>query len=191
MLPGSPTFEFRAWADSFPGLPSLGDKPFEEEIYLIPLGVAGHSIKLRGGALEIKDLIQEQDGLQHWDPAIRLPFPIPAALVERELMVRLALGEALTREHYGAEELLHEIVEARRNIAAVRLKKRRHQFEAAGCRAETAEIEVAGQRMMSAAAEHEDPEALRRAIAELKLGGHANVDYPTMLGRLVPLRATA
>ena len=138
MLPGSPTFEFRARAPSFPGLPSPENEERQEEIYLIPLGVFGHSIKLRGDALEIKDLLKEQDRLQLWDPATRLPFPIPAALVERELLVRLALSEPLAREHYDAETLLKEVVEPRqRNIATVRVAKRRHLFMATACRAET------------------------------------------------------
>jgi hypothetical protein len=191
MLPGSPTFEFRAWAPSFPGLPSPENEERQEEIYLIPLGVSGHSIKLRGDALEIKDLLKDQDGLQLWDPATRLPFPIPAALVERELLVRLALSEPLTREHYDAETLLKEVVEPRqRNIATVRVAKRRHLFMATACRAETAEVEVAGQRLMTAAAEHTEATAVRRAVAELGLESHANMDYPTMLGRLLPLPRT-
>lgn len=184
MVPGSPTFEFRAWAERFPGLPELGDEPFQDETYILPLGLPGRNIKLRGDALEIKDLIGEQDGLQIWQPAARLPFPIPAALVERELLVRLALSEPLEREHYDAGQLLALIAERRRNVAVVGIAKRRRQLEVAGSRAEVAEVEVAGQRVRSAAVEHEDAARVRRAVAELGLEAHANVDYPAMLARL-------
>ena len=40
---------------------------------------------------------------------------------------------------------------------------------------------------MTAAAVHTDATAVRRAIAELGLDAHANMDYPTMLGRLLPM----
>jgi hypothetical protein len=188
-----PRFEFRAWsAEPFPGLlPPAGE--FAEEVYLIPLGLAGRDIKIRDGALEIKELLLERDGLQLWDPAVRLEFPVPASSLERELMTRLMLNQPLARPRYGREELLDELVAARRrNIAVVPVRKRRRVMEAAGCRAEAGEVELGGggggrRRVFTAAAEHEDPARLRRALAELGLEGRANLDYPAALARALPL----
>ena len=73
------TFRVRAWAEAFPVLPRPESEPFTDEVYLIPLGLGGRDIKIRGGALEMKDLVLEQDGLPLWDPAVRLEFPIPPA----------------------------------------------------------------------------------------------------------------
>lgn len=190
-MPSAPRLEHRAWAPSFPGLPAPGeDDAWAEETYLVPLGLQGRNIKLRAGALELKDLLLvEDDGFQLWSPATRLPFPIPAALVERELLVRLALSQPLRRERYGADELLAEVVGPRRaSIAVIPVRKRRRLLEVAGCRAETAEVELAqdGRRLMTAAAEHEEAARLRRAVAEMGLAGHPSTDYPTALLRLAP-----
>jgi hypothetical protein len=194
MQPSSPPrFEFRAWsAEPFPGLAPPSDE-FAEEVYLIPLGLAGRDIKVRDGALEIKEMLLERDGLQLWDPAVRLEFPVPAFSIERELMTRLMLNQPLARPRYGREELLGEIVAARhRNVAVVPVRKRRRLMEAAGCRAEAGEVEVAGgRRVFTAAAEHEDPARLRRALSELGLQGRPNLDYPAALARALPLRRVA
>jgi hypothetical protein len=188
-----PRYEFRAWsAEPFPGLaPPSGE--FAEEVYLVPLGLAGRDIKLRGDALEIKELLLERDGLQLWDPAVRLEFPVPASSLERELVTRLMLNQPLARPRYGRRELLDELVAARhRNIAVVPVGKRRRLLEAAGCRAEAGEVQLdGGRRAFTAAAEHEDPARLRRALAELGLEGRANLDYPAMLARALPLRRSA
>ena len=191
MQPSRPRFEYRAWAEAFPDLPRPESEPFTDEVYLIPLGLGGRDIKIRGGALEMKDLVLEQDGLPLWDPAVRLEFPIPTRLVERELLERLALNQVLQRQRYTQEELLEELAEARRNIAVVPVQKRRRLLEIAGCRAESGEVLVAGRRLLTAAAEHETPDTLRRAVGEMKLARYPNLDYPAALTRLLPLHRAA
>ena len=156
MLPGSPAYEVRASAPSFPGPPTPADRDFQEEIYLIPVGILGHSIKLLGAALEIEVLLQERARLQLSDPATRFPFSIMAALVECRLLAVPALSETQCREQYDAEALLREILEAQhRNSLTVPVAKQRRPVETTGCQAEMTEVEVAGQRTMTAAVEHE------------------------------------
>lgn len=195
MQPGKPRYEYRAWADSFPKLPQPGSEPWSEETYIVPYGLLSRDIKIRAGALEIKELLAERNGLQLWHASARLPFPIPALLLERELMSILMIGQPLHRDVYERpEDLVEEIVGGRRNVAAVRLRKRRHTFESHGCRAETAEVEIGGRRLMTAAAEHENPETLLAALAGLGLDRYANVSYVQALARLPgmpPLDTTA
>ena len=190
--PKPAVWERRAWAASFPGLGPPGEaEEWAEEAYLLPLGLGGRDIKIRGQALEIKDLVAQRADMQLWRNAARLPFPIPSAAVERELILRLALGQPLSRERYTAEQILGELVGPRHNVAVVTLRKRRRLFESAGCRAEVAEVEVGGRRTLTACAEHEDPDRLRQAAAELGLDRHPNLDYPTALARLVVPRRAA
>lgn len=184
-----PRYEFRVWGDSFPDLPAPGDAPWQDETYVLALGLLSVNVKLRDEALEIKELLADQSDLQLWSAAARLTFPIPALTLERELMVRLQIGEPLHRERYGPAELLDDIVAARQNLVAVPLRKRRHLFEFAGCRAETAEVMVAGRRVVTAAFEHEAPEPVRDAIARTGLTGRANLAYPAALELLVPPEA--
>lgn len=192
----TPVWERRAWTDAaapFPGLsPPGGAEAWAGEAYLLPVGLGGRNIKVRAGALEIKDLLLQRADAQLWLDAARLPFPIPSATVERELILRLALNQPTSRERYTEEQLLGELLGARHNVAVVRLRKRRRLFESAGCRAEVAEVELGdGRRALTACAEHEDPDRLRRAVAELGLDRYPNLDYPSALARLVPPRRAA
>jgi hypothetical protein len=179
-----PRYEFRAWAPSFPALPRPEQEPWEDEIYLIPLGLLTKSVKIRGKVLEIKEMVHDRDGLQLWRPAARLIFPIPAITLERELMVLIKIGQPLRRERYGPDELIEDVAEARRNVVAVPMRKRRHVFEVEACRAECTEVEVAGHRIMTAAAEHPEPSPLLRAVQAMKLDTYVNLAYPAELDRL-------
>lgn len=190
----TPVWERRAWAASFPGLSPPGEaEEWSEEAYLLAIGLGGRNIKVRGDALEIKDLLVQREDMQLWRDAARLTFPIPSATVERELILRLALNQPCSRERYTEDQLLGELLGPRHNVAVVRLRKRRRLFEAAGgCRAEVAEVEVAdGRRTLTACAEHEDPDRLRRAVVELGIDRYPNLDYPSALARLVPPRRAA
>lgn len=190
--PTPPVWERRAWAASFPGLSPPGEaEEWGEEAYLLPIGLGGRNIKVRGGALEIKDLLVQSADAQLWRDAAHLPFPIPSATIERELILRLALNQPCSRERYTADQLLGELLGGRHNLAIVRLRKRRRVFESAGCRAEVGEVELDGRRILTACAEHEDPDRLRRAVAELGLDRYPNLDYPSALSRLVPPRRAA
>jgi hypothetical protein len=190
MQPDKPRYEYRAWAP-FPELPQPEGEEWSEETYLIPLGLWSADIKIRGDALEIKDLLADRGGLQLWHPGARLAFPIPALTLERELMTRIKIGQPLRRELYGPREIIEDIVEARRNVVAVPLRKRRRLFEFAGCRAETAEVELAGQRLTTAAAEHERPEPVADAAHRMGLDRFPNAAYVAALARLVPQLRTA
>lgn len=191
MLPAKPLYEWRAWAPSFPDLPQPTEEDgWDDETYIIARSLLGLNVKIRGDTLEIKELLADRDGLQLWSPSAKLAFPIPALTLERELMVRLQIGQPLHREHYGQRELFEDVVLARQNLLPVRLRKRRHLFIMHGCRAENTEVEVAGERFMTAAVEHEVPEEVRAAVIAMKLDHHPNLAYPAALMRFVP-RATA
>lgn len=180
MLPAPPLYEWRAWASSFPDLPEP-DEDWSEESYLLVQGLHSLNVKIRDGMLEIKELLAERDGLQLWSPAAELRFPIPAATLERELMVRLQIGQPLRHERYGERELFEDVTLARRNVLAMPVRKRRHLYVVHGCRAESGEVEVAGRRFRTAAAEHQEPEQLRRAILHMGLDRHPNLGYPAAL----------
>jgi hypothetical protein len=60
-------WERRAWAASFPGLGPPGEaEEWAEEAYLLPLGLGGRNIKIRGDALEIKDSVAQRADMQLW-----------------------------------------------------------------------------------------------------------------------------
>lgn len=179
-----PRYEYRAWSESFPALPQPEGEGWQEETYLVAPGRVDLNVKIRGSALEIKELVSQESGLHLWRPSAALEFPIPALTLERELLDLLQLGLRLHHEHYGRDELLADIVEQRGNVFAIPLRKRRRLYEIQGCRAETAEVELDGRKVMTAAAEHEDATRLMAAMDEMGLDRYANLAYPAALLQL-------
>jgi hypothetical protein len=186
MSPDAPRHEYRAWAQAFPGLPQPEGEAWSEETYLVALGLQSLNIKIRGGALEIKQLRHDPGGPQLWALSARLEFPVPALALERELISLLQIGQPLRRERYDVAAILEDIVGARRNVVAVRLRKRRRLYEVEGCRSETTEVELPdGTRVTTAAAEGEDGRRVLAAAGAMGLDGLPNTSYPQYLEPLV------
>jgi hypothetical protein len=182
MPPDTPRYEYRAWAQAFPQLPQPEGEPWSEETYLVVLGLVSLNIKLRQDRLEIKQLKLETEGLQLWQSSARLPLPVPALVLERELMTLLQSGQPLHREHYDAAAILVDVVEARRNVAAISLRKRRRLLDAAGCRGEITEVEFPdGSRGMTAAVEDGVAANAQAAVRAMRLGDLPNLPYPRVL----------
>ena len=171
----SPRFERRAWAAAFLDLPDPSAVAASEETYLLWQGRPDFNLKLRGGRLELKELIAEKNGLQQWRPGPKLGFPLAG-----QELCQLGLaspGRSVTYEDLAA--LLPDLEQA--GLLAVPLRKRRLLFERSGCRAETAIVEARGKRLATAAVEDMDAALVRRAAAEMGLDRWPNLSYPTTL----------
>jgi len=178
-------FEYRIWGRAFAELPAPDDVAPSAEVYLLP-EQDGVNAKLRGGALEIKRLLGTRDGLQRWLPALRCPLPLLARVIAQDLCPALGVAPPpLTRRRYDVEALLAEVVPALAGVRAVRLCKRRRQFEVAGARAERTRIGVGEVTLESAAVEHERFARAARAADELQLRRAPNLDYVMALRRLL------
>ena len=178
-------FEYRIWGRGFAELPTPDEVAPSVEVYLLA-DRDGVNAKLRGGALEIKRLLGTRDGLQRWLPALRCLLPLPARVIARDLCPALGLmPPPLTRRRYGLEELLAEVVPALAGVRAVRLGKRRRQFDVAGARAERTRVEVGAVTLESVAVEHERFGRAARAAEQLELRRAANLDYVVALRRLL------
>ena len=178
-------FEYRIWGRAFAELPAPDDVAPSAEVYLLP-EQDGVNAKLRGGALEIKRLLGTRDGLQRWLPALRCPLPLLARVIAQDLCPALGVAPPpLTRRRYDVEALLAEVVPALAGVRAVRLCKRRRQFEVAGARAERTWIGVGEVTLESAAVEHERFARAARAADELQLRRAPNLDYVMALRRLL------
>lgn len=193
MVEPAPRFEYRAFAQGF-GLVEerirarrICEEIVESrEIYLIQAGSMMRNVKLRGGRLELKNLLEERDGLQRWAPAGQWEFPIDprdlAGAVFPGLDRRLWETSA---ESVDRADLLERIDEMGRELVRANLFKRRFRFEIAGCAAEIDDILINDAAMRSVAMESEDPQRLLRAVAQVGLDAYENTAYPLALARIM------
>lgn len=178
-------FEYRIWGRAFAELPTPDEVASSAEVYLLP-EQDGVNAKFRRGALEIKRLLGMRGELQHWLPALRCLLPLPARVIARDLCPALGIAPPpLARRRYELEELLAEVVPALAGVRAVRLCKRRRQFDVAGARAERTRISVGEATIETVAIEAERFDRAARATEQLGLRRAPNLDYVAALRRLL------
>lgn len=177
----APRWEYRVWHDAPPSLPTTGIEE-RTDVYLLRPGMTARLIKLRNDALDVKELIDCDDGLQRWKPAGRHGFPLDAGRLAAALCLdreeRAALGPELASAEAAAER-----VAQRTATRVVSVLKRRMQDEVFDCRRETTQVQVYGRWYGSRALEHVRAERVLRTIAALGWPQAANESYAERLAR--------
>ena len=134
-----------------------GEVRESDEVYLLS-ALTDASVKLRDGLIDVKVLREiSADGLERWEPVLKAP----AARSPDDLGV---LAGAL-----GVETLV------------VRVHKRRAHYLLDGCMAERSEIRSEHGERQTIGIESEDPDLVRRIVAELGFDVRRNVSLPREL----------
>ncbi len=161
------------------------------EIYLLSFATP-HSAKIRGGALEVKRLLQvASSGLEQWTLAFKERFPLSAPML-RAAFAALDLRPIATRRNvYDFEEFLSEAGSNDESMRAVEVKKTRHQFTYRDCAAEFDRVHIGPVARESFCIESENPSKLIAAVHEMGLDPHANINFPKGIERALALSTWA
>jgi exopolyphosphatase / guanosine-5'-triphosphate,3'-diphosphate pyrophosphatase len=161
-----PRWEWRTFGHGFGAVDSRFDALTPEavretdEVYLLSL-LSEASVKLRDELLDVKVLREvSADGLERWEPVLKAP----AALSPADLR---ALADGI-----GVETL------------AVGVHKRRVHYLLDGCMAERSEIRTEHGAARTIGIESEDPDLVRKVVAELGFDTRRNGNLPHELKRL-------
>jgi exopolyphosphatase / guanosine-5'-triphosphate,3'-diphosphate pyrophosphatase len=126
-----------------------------DELYIVSSRKEA-SVKIRGGALDVKRLEQVNDeGLEQWRPVAKAEFPIAATAVA-ELLGGLGVAlPALDRDAYDPDQLVNEVVRSSAELRPVSVHKRR------ACMAELTDVRAGSLTTRTIAVETEDPALVR------------------------------
>lgn len=188
-----PRFEFRAFAPDF-GIVETKMRqlaPVEKireslEIYIMSAGNNENNTKIRANLMDIKVFVQQQQGLEQWNPRMKGEFPLPVATIRDEVFP--AFGVALpkfNRETYTLEQYLNEIIKPHPDLVAVNVFKRRFAFTINNCIAEIGEVFINGAKMMTANLESVDVDAILQAREMVGLTPFENVNYLLAIKRII------
>jgi hypothetical protein len=192
-----PRFEFRAFAQTF-GLAAEKvrryaacrdiDESFER--YLIVAGAENHNVKIRGGRLEIKRLIERRDSLERWEPVAETNAPVARGFLRETLFPALGVAAVdWSRAEYSIDDLLAEVVGPRREFWTATVFKRRFRFTVDDCPTEIDDLLINGAAIRSLAVEAEQPGRLLAVMGKLGLSEYENVNYPRAIRRVMGLEA--
>lgn len=170
-------------------LASCSEITESREIYLLDCADAlEHNVKIRGGRLELKRLVDRDRDLERWQPAGQWAFPVTPDTLHT-LWSDPALKEyPFPTAGTSLDELLKIAAEMNTHLHRVNLFKRRFRFSVMDCEAEIDHLLVNGTALESFAVESEDPQAVHAVRSELGLETFENQSYPLMICRTIGLR---
>ncbi len=191
----TPRYEFRVWADDLGAqrkrleAAASGKAQESGETYIVSALTDATNVKIRGGLLDIKELLDVNGGLERWTPTLKEPFPIAASIIGGKILPGLKVdAPKFAREAYTLEQLVAEVVRPSAKLRAVELTKNRTQFAVKGTTAEFTIVRLKdGATTQTVAVESEDAAAVRAVAKELGLDGAANVSYVKALKKMVRL----
>lgn len=191
----NPRFEFRTFGQHFEKqienlklltaeVPEKFRERKSEEIYLISALNSTNNLKIRDRQLDIKTLINQQDGLEQWKPVAKAGFPLSDGFLAETLFpaFEVALPD-FDLESYDLKSLLR-IIQIHPDLMAVHVHKQRFGFMVNNTICEYAHVLINGASVVTVSTESEDTRAVIKTIKDLQLHGLENINYLQALKRV-------
>lgn len=191
-----PRFEFRVFGNDLAEfenkIKDLAPKEMTrnmDSIYLLTPWKRKNNIKIREGVMDIKNLEQQHEGLQQWNPFLVGEFPLKAEIIKTVVFPALGIeSPVFERSAYSLKQFLKEVVSIDPDLAVAFVWKTRHAYTVGDCITEIAEIKVNGASVKTICIEAEDPQKVLKAKEMLGMGSNLeNVSYPLAMKRIMGL----
>ena len=189
-----PRWEWRTFGQHFgaaeAAFAAMTPSPVHEsdELYLLPSdpGAAADSVKIRDDLMDVKTLREvAANGLERWEPVLKVGFPLAAADVERVCEALHLAPPANADDGFTLEQFLEDVVRPSGVVRPVTVHKRRVRYTVGGCMAELSDVTADGRPTRTIAIESEDAAAVVAAIHDVGLDGFMNTSYPRGLAALL------
>jgi len=190
-----PRYEFRTFAQNF-GLVETKIRRLStceqiresSEIYIISAGNDQNNTKVRDEKMDIKVLVNQDRGLEQWNPRMKGQFPMKAEVLEKEVLPAFGVDiPKFARGEYTLEQCLEEIIYPHPKLTPVRVDKLRFGFTVNGCITEIAHLLINGAAIQTVAVEQEDVNAILKAREQLGLTEYENINYLRAIKRIIGL----
>ena len=127
----------------------------------------------------------DADGLERWEPVLKVGFPMPAADVGRVIEALQLPAIKLAREAYTLQQFLDEVAGPSGMVRPVEVHKHRVRYTVGGCSSEVSDVIANGKTIRTIAIESEDAAAVVAAVRSVGLDGYVNTSYPRGLAALL------
>src|SRR5208283_3089327 len=145
--------------------------------------------KIRAGLMDIKILVQQDRGLEQWNPILKAGFPLDRSVIADKVFPSLELPPpSLLKTEYSLDEFLGEVMQAEPRVCIVEVSKTRYQFNIGACQTEYSRITINKVPRDTVAVESTDPDAVLQLIRELGIT-EANTSYIREIRRVLGLAA--
>ena len=188
-----PRYEFRTFAQNF-GIVETNMRKLSKcemiressEIYIVSATNDENNTKIRDNKMDIKVLVEKNQGLEQWNPRMKGEFPMKKEIIQRDVFPAFGVTEPqFNRDVYTLEQYLEEIIVPHAQLAAVSVFKRRFAFTINGCITEIAQLLINGAAIQTVAVELEDVGAILKAIDIIDLNNYENINYLLAIKRII------
>jgi hypothetical protein len=192
----SPRFEFRSFGNDFTVLaermaqlsgpvPERVQERRSDEIYIMSKHNDVNNVKIRYGLMDIKVLLRTIDGLEQWGPLMKAEFPVDSGILVDHVFPALQVKKSEPDERiYSLDDFL-TLIATNGDCQAVNVKKHRHGYSVNETICEMAEVDINGVKVVTAAIESTDIEAVKKTIKDLGLTGIENINYLQGIKRII------
>ena len=191
-----PRFEFRTFGQNFDAaakslarlstpVPENVWERYSEEVYIMSRTNDINNTKIRDGKLDIKSFVQEVDGLEQWNPLIKIEFPISREMLERDIFPAFQVElPVLETESYSQREFL-AIISDHPDLQAVNVTKQRFGYMVNDTICEVANVLINGAKVVSINSESSVIEDIKKTIADVGLETVENINYLQAIKRVI------
>jgi exopolyphosphatase/guanosine-5'-triphosphate,3'-diphosphate pyrophosphatase len=187
--PVTARWEWRTFGEPFGAAQAVldaevpADAAVSDELYV--LSPRGENVKVRDDLMDVKALRRLDRGLEQWQPVLKAPFPLDAAVLVHVFDALRVPLPPLTRVAYALDEFLAELVARQPELRVLPVHKRRVRYRFDGCMSELSDVDAAGRRTRTFAVESEDPDAVLALVTRLGLRDRVNTSVLRGLAALV------
>ena len=190
-----PRYEFRTFAQNFGRVETRMRELSKcemiresSEIYIVSAANNENNTKIRDRKMDIKELVEQKQGLERWNPRMKGEFPMKLEVIQNQVFPAFSIAEPeFKRSEYTLRQYLDEIIMPHPQLLAVQVFKRRFAFTINGCITEIAHLLINGAAIQTVAVELEDVDAILKALEMLGLSEYENVNYLLAIKRIVSL----
>ncbi len=191
-----PRFEFRTFGHNFSESASLMAElsiPVPDhvsnrkstEIYIVSHKNNINNIKIRGGMMDIKTYVQTVQGLEQWNPLMKVEFPIKSTKLKADIFPAFQVKiQQLIKSEYTISEFL-KIINANFDLQVVRVDKERFGYIVNDTICEVANVQINGSKVVSISSESTEIKNILKTLEDIKLNQFENINYLQAIKRTI------
>ncbi len=191
-----PRFEFRTFGKDFSessGLMAELSIPVSNKVsnrkssetYIVSRKNNVNNIKIRGGMMDIKTYVQTVQGLEQWNPLMKVEFPIKSTKLKTDIFPAFQVKmQQLIKNEYTIADFL-KIINANFDLQVVRVDKERFGYIVNDTICEVANVQINGSKVVSISSESTEIKNILKTLEDIKLNQFENINYLQAIKRTI------
>jgi len=156
-----------------------------EEIYIVSRANNYNNIKIRDGRLDIKTFVKKLNGLEQWNPKMKVEFPISKKVINNDIFPALNVKiQRLIKNEYQLPEFLN-LIGKNEYLHEVKVNKERFGYMVNNTICEIANVRINDVKLVSINSESTEIEDIIKTLYDVKLNNIENINYLEAIKRVI------